>query len=126
MNNLGRADDGMDGPALPVLPSYRRKRLYTEGPTRISVSYEDCRCVMPPPSIPWPCSSAAPIRPNWQRPFNFVEFSRRDVVPTSLENSFLERIPQKLTDFCDKNSLQLLNLARFLIAQTIPFERKAR
>ena len=38
----------------------------------------------------------------------------------------LERIPQKLTDFCDENSLQLLDLARFLIARTIPFERKAR
>ncbi len=39
---------------------------------------------------------------------------------------FLERIPQKLTDFCDENSLQFLDLARFLIARPIPAERKAR
>jgi hypothetical protein len=38
----------------------------------------------------------------------------------------LERIPQKLTDFCDQNSLELFDVARFLIARTIPFERKAR
>jgi hypothetical protein len=35
----------------------------------------------------------------------------------------LERIPQKLTDFCDQNSLQLSDLARFLIGR---FERKTR
>ena len=39
---------------------------------------------------------------------------------------WLERIPQKLTDFCDENALQIPVLARFLIARTIPFERKAR
>jgi len=38
----------------------------------------------------------------------------------------LERIPQKLTDFCDWNALQLCDLARFLIARMIPCERKAR
>ncbi len=38
----------------------------------------------------------------------------------------LDRIPQKLTDFCDENSLQLIDLARFLIARPIPAERKAR
>jgi hypothetical protein len=38
----------------------------------------------------------------------------------------LERIPQKLTDFCDQNSLQHIDLARFLIARTIPFEGQAR
>jgi hypothetical protein len=38
----------------------------------------------------------------------------------------LKRVPQKLTDFCDKNALQLFDPARFLIARTIPFERKAR
>jgi hypothetical protein len=37
-----------------------------------------------------------------------------------------ERIPQRLADFCDKNALQHIDLARFLIARTIPFERKAR
>jgi uncharacterized protein with HEPN domain len=38
----------------------------------------------------------------------------------------LERIPQKLADFYDKNALQYIDFARFLIARTIPFERKAR
>jgi hypothetical protein len=37
-----------------------------------------------------------------------------------------ERFPQKLADFCDKNALQGIEFARFLIARTIPFERKAR
>ena len=32
----------------------------------------------------------------------------------------------EVADFCDKNSLQQTDLARFLIARTIPSERKAR
>jgi hypothetical protein len=36
----------------------------------------------------------------------------------------LERIPQKLVDFCDKNALKLFGLARFLVARTIPFSGK--
>ena len=38
----------------------------------------------------------------------------------------LERIPQKLTEFRDQNSLQRFDLARFLLARTIPFEGQAR
>ena len=37
-----------------------------------------------------------------------------------------ERIAQKLTDFCDENSLQHFDLARFLDPRTIPFEGEAR
>jgi hypothetical protein len=37
-----------------------------------------------------------------------------------------ERIPQKLTGFCDENSLKLFKLARFLVPRTIPFEGQAR
>jgi hypothetical protein len=46
------------------------------------------------------------------------------VAPRGYET--LERIPQKLADFCDKNALQHIDLARFLIARTMPFERKTR
>ena len=38
----------------------------------------------------------------------------------------LEHVPAKLHDFADKNMLQLIDLARFLFAQVIPPERKAR
>jgi hypothetical protein len=37
-----------------------------------------------------------------------------------------EQVPKKLIDFFDQNLLQLLNLARFLVDQTIPSDRKAR
>ncbi len=37
-----------------------------------------------------------------------------------------EQVPKKLTDFFDQNLLQLIDLARFLIDQTIPSDRKAR
>lgn len=35
-------------------------------------------------------------------------------------------IPQKLTGFCDKNALRILDLARFIVARMIPRERNAR
>jgi hypothetical protein len=38
----------------------------------------------------------------------------------------LRRAAQKSTEFCDENSLQLSDLARFLIVRTIPFEGQAR
>ena len=38
----------------------------------------------------------------------------------------LERIAQKLTVFCNQNSIQLFDLPRFLIARTLPFATKAR
>jgi hypothetical protein len=38
----------------------------------------------------------------------------------------LEQVPKKLTDFFDQNLLQSTDLARFLIDQTIPSDRKAR
>jgi hypothetical protein len=38
----------------------------------------------------------------------------------------LEQVPKKLTDFFDQNLLQFIDLARFLIDQTIPSDRKAR
>ena len=38
----------------------------------------------------------------------------------------VEQIPRKLTDFRDQNLLQHIDIARFLIARTIPSELKAR
>jgi hypothetical protein len=38
----------------------------------------------------------------------------------------LERILQKLTDFCDKIALQILDFDGFPFARRIPCERKAR
>jgi hypothetical protein len=32
----------------------------------------------------------------------------------------------KVASFCDKNALQIFDLARFLVARMIPCERKAR
>jgi fatty acid desaturase len=43
-----------------------------------------------------------------------------------LQFQWLEHVPAKLHDFADKNMLQLIDLARFLFAQVIPPERKAR
>ena len=37
-----------------------------------------------------------------------------------------EHVPAKLYDFADKNMLQFIDLARILVAQVIPPERKAR
>jgi hypothetical protein len=34
--------------------------------------------------------------------------------------------PKSAKRFLEKNTLRLLGLARFLVARTIPFERKAR
>jgi hypothetical protein len=48
------------------------------------------------------------------------------ITTTSIEDgAALEQAPKKLIDFFDKSLLQHFDFERFLIARTIPFERKA-
>ena len=39
-------------------------------------------------------------------------------------DAILERVPKKLHDFFDKNTLQLIDLEHLLVARAIHFERK--
>jgi hypothetical protein len=57
-----------------------------------------------------------------------IAFLRRRIAAIEARDAFRpsERIPKKLIDFFDENSLKLIVLARILIDRTIPCDRKAR